>query len=155
MVLDLQSFNAKTMSVIPVSHHDPRVRLQCPYVVGRVPAGFPSPAEDHIEEALDLNDYLIRHPAATYYCRVSGHSMEKFGILDGCLLVVDRAVEPVHQSIILAVLDGEFTCKQWDKHNRQLVAGNDGFPPIPIPPGAQLESEGVVIHAINTYVSAR
>ena len=81
--------------------------------------------------------------------------MEAFGILDGCLLVVDRAVEPVHKSIILAVVDGDFTCKQWDARKRRLVSDNSAFPSVMLSLTSQLESEGVVIHAINSYVSPR
>jgi len=70
------------------------------------PAGFPSPADDYIEQSIDLNDF-IRHPAATYFIRATGESMSDGGILSGDLLIVDRAEKPVHGSIVIAAVDGE------------------------------------------------
>src|SRR6266699_7158431 len=75
----------------------------------RVPCGFPSPADDYVEAPLDLNELVITHPAATFYLRVSGNSMKHAAICDGDILVVDRAKNPVNNSIIVACLNGEFT----------------------------------------------
>lgn len=77
-----------------------------------VPAGFPSPAADYIEGHLNLDDHLIEHPEATFLIRVTGHSMTGFGIHDGDLLVVDRSLTPASRSIVIAVVDGQFTVKQ-------------------------------------------
>ena len=79
-------------------------------VQGTVPAGFPSPADDFLVKRLDLND-LITHPAATFMWRASGFSMIEAGIDDGDLLVVDRALTPLHMNIVVAQVDGEFTVK--------------------------------------------
>lgn len=132
-----------------------RSRLRLPLYASTVPAGFASPADDYLEGSLDLNEYLISHPAATYYCRVSGQSMQGLGILDGCLLVVDRALEARHGDIVVAVINGEMTCKELDTHRQRLLSGNIDYPPIPIPDEADCMIEGVVIHAINSYVSPR
>lgn len=83
-----------------------------PLYLDRISAGFPSPADDYIETALDLNTYLIRNPAATFMVRVSGDSMTGAGISDGDVLVVDRSEEPAHGRIVVAVLDGELTVKR-------------------------------------------
>nr|WP_310615758.1 translesion error-prone DNA polymerase V autoproteolytic subunit [Pantoea cypripedii] len=75
-------------------------------------AGFPSPAADYVERELDLNEYCIRHPAATFFVRASGQSMTDIGLRDGDLMVVDRAETPCHGDIVIAAIDGEFTVKQ-------------------------------------------
>ncbi len=82
-----------------------------PKICGTVVAGFPSPAEQYMEPPLDLNELLVRHPAATYFVRVSGDSMVGAGIRDGDLLVVDRSLRPSDGDIIVASVDGEFTVK--------------------------------------------
>lgn len=87
-------------------------RMRCPLLAEPVPAGFPSPASDYVETSLSLDEHLIEHQEATFFVRVTGHSMTEFGIHDGDLLVVDRALEPVDRSVVIAVVDGEFTVKQ-------------------------------------------
>ncbi|KMV67709.1 protein impA' [bacteria symbiont BFo1 of Frankliniella occidentalis] len=85
--------------------------IPLPLLTERVPAGFPSPAQDYVEEMLDLNDLCIRHRSATYFIRASGHSMIDAGIRDGDLLVVDKSETPSHGDIVIAAVDGEFTVK--------------------------------------------
>lgn len=77
-----------------------------------VPAGFPSPATDFTEDSLNLDEYLIEQEEATFFVRVTGHSMTGFGIHDGDLLVVDRSRPPADRQIVIAVIDGAFTVKQ-------------------------------------------
>ena len=98
----------------------------------RVPAGFPSPADDHIEGNLDLNLHLIRRPAATFFIRAQGESMRDAGIYDGDLLVVDRAIAPQAGDIVIAVLHGDLTVKRLRKSNGALIlyAENPDFPDI-------------------------
>ncbi|MDP1536762.1 MAG: translesion error-prone DNA polymerase V autoproteolytic subunit [Burkholderiales bacterium] len=84
----------------------------CPVLARSVPAGFPSPAADYYEERLSLDEHLIEHREATFFVRVQGHSMTGFGIHDGDLLVVDRALDPADRSVVIAVVDGQFTVKQ-------------------------------------------
>jgi len=76
-----------------------------------IAAGFPSPAEDHQVERIDLMQQLVKHPQATFYIRVRGESMRDVGILDGSVVLVDRAIAPADGQIVLAVVDGDFTCK--------------------------------------------
>ncbi len=125
--------------------------LLIPCISAKIPAGFPSPADDHIDKTLDLNEHLIAHPAATFYCRVTGHSMQGIGIFDGDLLIIDRSVAPVHGDVVLAALDGEFTCKVLDLHRRRLLSANDDYPPIAIGDESTFEVEGVVVHSIRTH----
>lgn len=77
-----------------------------------VPAGFPSPAADYVEGRIDLNDILVPHPSATFTVRISGHSMVRAGIHDGDLALVDRSLTARHDDVVVAVLDGELTCKR-------------------------------------------
>ncbi|MBW7997744.1 MAG: translesion error-prone DNA polymerase V autoproteolytic subunit [Candidatus Glassbacteria bacterium] len=118
-----------------------------PYVA----QGWPSPAEDFQERSLDLNEHLIRHPAATFFVRAEGHSMIGAGIHDGDLLIVDKALEPNHGDIVIAVIDGEFTCKQLilTGGSGSLVAANPDYPPIKIPPDG-CGIWGVVAHVIHS-----
>jgi DNA polymerase V len=126
--------------------------ITLPLFIHSVPAGFPSPADDYMEQSLDLNTYLIKHPAATYLARAKGHSMEGCGIYDGDLLIVDRSLEAQHEHIIIAVLDGQLTCKILDKNNHCLRSANPGYPPISIREFSELVIEGVVIHSIRHHV---
>lgn len=120
-----------------------------------VAAGFPSAADDFLEASLDLNEHLIKHPAATYLARAQGQSMTGRGIFDGDTLVVDRAVEPKHGDIVIAALNGELTCKILDKRRQQLVAANPNMQPIPVGEHSELIIEGVVVHSIRHHVRSR
>ena len=91
---------------------DFNTKLKLPLAGSPVSAGFPSPAEDYIEMALDLNKELIKHPEATFYARVKGHSMIDAGIADGDLLVIDKALEQKDGGIAVCFIDGEFTLKR-------------------------------------------
>lgn len=115
--------------------------------LARIPAGFPSPADDYVERALDLNEYLVRHPAATFMVKVGGDSMVGAGIVDGDLLVVDRSEEAVSGRIVVAVLDGEWTVKRLRVRNgaRLLVPENPKYKPVRIEPGQELQIWGVVV----------
>jgi len=97
-----------------------------------VSAGFPSPADDHIESSLDLNDYLINRPAATFLVRARGTSMTGAGIFDGDILVVDKSIKVEPGQIVIAALDGEFTVKRLlhgeGKNGWRLQPENPDFP---------------------------
>ncbi len=128
----------------PASRSGPAVRL--PLFAARVPAGFPSPAEDYAEGHLDLNEFLVEHEAATFYVRVQGHSMNGAGILDGDVIAVDRALEARHGDIVLAVIDNELTVKELYRQSGQvrLLPSNPEYSPIEIKPGQELTIWGVV-----------
>ncbi|MFN2369128.1 MAG: LexA family protein, partial [Desulfurivibrionaceae bacterium] len=99
-------------AVAAIHGFDPTSQVIRPLYAGGVSAGFPSPAEDYIEQHLDLNELLIRRPAATFFVRVNGDSMTGAGINHGDILIVDRSVEPAGGKIVIAVIDGEFTVKR-------------------------------------------
>lgn len=86
--------------------------MKLPLFAVPVRAGFPSPADDYLEQNLDLNEYLIPHPAATFFVRVDGDSMRGAGIHKDDILIVDRSLEPTNGKIVLAVINGEFTVKR-------------------------------------------
>ena len=118
-----------------------------------VPAGFPSPADDFIEDTLDLNDYLIRHPAATFFVRARGDSMVGAGIHSGDILVVDRALEPWDKAVVIVALDGELAVKRIRYRGGRILlqSENPDYPSIEIPAGSALHVWGVVIHVIHSF----
>ena len=122
-----------------------------PVAMSRVPAGFPSPADDYIEGDLDLNAYLIRHPAATFFVRVSGDSMIGAGVHSGDLLIVDRAKEVTDNSVVIARLEGELTVKRIRRREGGLclVPDNPDFEPIEVGPEDEFEVWGVVTTVIH------
>jgi DNA polymerase V len=122
-------------------------------LVGCVQAGFPSPAEDFSQKRIDLNDVLITHPQATFLLRVRGDSMRDDGIFDGAVVVVDRAITPRHGHIVVAVVDGEYTCKRlYQRQGRvKLKAANVTFPDIVPKEGQTIEVWGVVTATIKQY----
>lgn len=99
-----------------------------------VPAGFPSPAEDWLEDPLDLNDLLITNPPATFLMRVTGDSMKDVGILNHSILVVDRSITPKPGMIVVAALDGELTVKMYAFAGKApyLKPANPDYPDLPV-----------------------
>lgn len=128
-----------------------RVHITVPAFVCRVPAGFPSPADDYLDQPLDFNELLIAHPAATFAVRVAGDSMQGIGIYPGDIGVVDRAVTAIDGSIILGILDGEFTIKRYRCRGREvwLEAANPAYEPTPINEDRTFEVWGVVRYTIR------
>ena len=121
-----------------------------PFQPPQVTAGFPSPAADHTEGALDLNRLVVKRPAATFFMRVAGSSMTGAGIADGDLLVVDRSITPREGDTVVAVVDGGFTCKQLARRGADMVLASDGDGPvIPIDPDQGVEIWGVVSWAFH------
>lgn len=116
-----------------------------------ISAGFPSPAEDDAEDILDLNEHLIKHPAATFLLRVSGSSMIGAGIHHNDILVVDRSLEPTSGKIVIACVNGELTVKRlrYENNRLQLVAENPSYPPIDITEEIDFRIWGVVTNVIH------
>lgn len=124
------------MRVEAVYTPDQSTHCALPIFLGRLPAGFPSPADDYAEGKLDLNKHLIKHPAATFFVRVTGDSMIEAGIHSGDLLVVDRSLEAVDGNVIVAALDGELVCKRLEKRSVvRLLPANRNYAPIVIQDG--------------------
>lgn len=122
-----------------------------PLFLSRVPAGFPSPADDYVETGLDLSEALIQNEEATFYVRVAGESMTGAGIHDGDVLVVDRSVEPSEGDVVIAVLGGELTVKRYVVRRGRpcLMPEADGHDPIPVREGQELRIWGVAQHVVH------
>ena len=137
-VKDIYSFNKKS-------------KLKFPLFISSIKAGFPSPADDYIEKNLDLNEYLIKHPSATFFLKVEGESMIDAGIHSGDILIVDRSLEPKNNKIIIAALDGELTVKRIKKTKNKLflVPENNQYLPIEITNEMDFSIWGIVIYVIH------
>lgn len=122
-------------------------------IKNKVCAGFPSPAEDLGAQRIDLSKVLIKHPQATYLLKASGHSMVEAGIFDNDILVVDRAVKPRHNHIVVAVVDGDFTVKRLYQRAGQikLKAANPTFADITPKDGQEIVVWGVVTATIKQF----
>ena len=127
---------------------------------GSVVAGFPSPAEQYQEPPLDLNELLVKRPAATFFVRVQGDSMIGEGIHDGDLLVVDRSLRPASGDVIIACVDGDFTVKTLRLGNGErgmgngevrLVAANPNYPDIVLKSGQEMDYFGKVTACIHQF----
>ena len=125
--------------------------MYCPLLAEPVPAGFPSPASDFVEDRLSLDEHLIEHQEATFFMRVTGQSVTQFGIHDGDLLVVDRAVDPTDRCVVIAVVDGAFTVKQLCRlpEGVLLRAGAPGHGDILVNPEQDFTVWGVVRWSIH------
>lgn len=138
------------MSVLYLAEATVKVRLSMPLFLHKVPAGFPSPAQDYIERMLDLNELCIQHPHATFFVRVEGDSMIDAGIYHDDVLVVDRSVDAVHGDVVVAEVGGEFTVKELCTRPRlQLLPRNAAFKPIQFHSGDELKVFGVVTNVIR------
>jgi len=127
--------------------------FKLPLFGSKVQAGFPSPAEDYIADNLDLNEYLVRHPAATFLVRATGDSMINAGIHENDILVVDRSITPVHGKVVIVAIDGLLTIKRLHKQANGkfiLMPENPDFPPIEIDEGSETVIWGVVTNVIHS-----
>lgn len=142
MAISLEIFTADLSSHLPL-----------PYADGGIQAGFPSPADNYLTETIDLNKELVRHPAATFYGRVSGDSMIEEGIEPGDILVIDRSIEPDSGDLAVCCIDGEFTLKRikLEKNRVWLIPSNEMFDPILVTPDNEFSVWGVVTHTIKAY----
>ena len=149
------------MQVFSYSHQ--QTRLSLPLMTWGVEAGFPSPAEGRIDEALDLNDLLIEHPHATYFVKVTGDSMRDAGIHHGDLLIVDRSQTAKSGDVVVAALNGAFTVKRWKAVHSSprdasqgnhlsgglLIAAHPDYPTLHIGPDDDFMIWGVVRYSIH------
>ncbi|MCK2184717.1 LexA family protein [Halomonas getboli] len=126
-----------------------------PLLGARVRAGFPSPADDHLDVELDLHAHVVRRPASTYFVRAEGDSMLGDGIHDRDLLVVDRSLEPLPGRVVIIAVDGEPTVKRLVRRGDALVleASNPRYAPIPLA-GRECHVWGVVTHVLHALPGA-
>ncbi len=138
-----------TASLTPIRPAQAPRGLPLPLAV--VPAGFPSPAQDYLDNSLDLNEHLVRNPPATFFVRVQGESMRGAGIASGDLLVVDRSLTPRSGHVVVAAVDGDLTIKRLKRRGASLflVPENPGYPEIALTDDSEVEIWGVAVHVIH------
>lgn len=126
-------------------------RQTVPLVGSSVTCGFPSPADDFMDRALDFNELLIQNPAATFAVRIAGESMTGAGIFPNDIAIVDRSLSPNDSAVVLALVDGEFTIKRYRRRGRRvwLQAENPAFQDITLTEDTAFEIWGVVKHTIR------
>ncbi len=125
--------------------------VHLPEMLHYIPAGFPSPADDYMENSLDLNEYLIKNKAASFFVRVAGDSMNGAGIMSGDILLVDRSLDPGHNKIVVAIVDNEMTVKKlcYRDNKNFLVSENPEYKPIEITEHMDCSIWGVVAAVIR------
>lgn len=125
-----------------------------PFYETKLSCGFPSPADDYSEKKLDLNEFLVSHPAATFFIRVEGDSMKNANIATGDMLIVDRSLLAENGKIVVAILNGEFTVKRFFKREDQilLVPENENYRAIEIQAEDDFQIWGIVTYVVHrTY----
>jgi len=132
---------------------DTTTNTELPLFQTGISAGFPSPADDYIEDRIDLNRELIRNPSSTFFGRVNGDSMINAGIGDGDLIVIDKSIEPRDGSIVVCVIDGEFTVKRFQKINGEifLMPENEKYKAIKITNENDFRVWGTVTYTIKKH----
>ena len=127
--------------------------VRLPLCSFKVPAGFPSPAADHIEKELSLDELLGIRAPHVYLVRIDGDSMQGVGIFSGDLAVVDRAIEPGHGHVVVALLNNDPICKRLSKKGNTLIliSENPKYPNRYIMEGDELSIWGVITHTVRTH----
>ncbi|MNQ72909.1 LexA repressor [compost metagenome] len=125
-----------------------------PLCLFQVPAGFPSPAADHIEAQISLDEVLNIRAPHVYLVKITGESMQGAGIFDGDLAVVDRSLEPVHGHIVVALLNNDPLCKRLCIRGAEviLLSENPKYPPRYVLEGDELAIWGVIIGSVRSHV---
>jgi DNA polymerase V len=140
------------MDVVGIYAPGRATKLSRPIIEWRIPAGFPSPAEDYVEGRIDLNRDLIRHPLSTFYIRVEGDSMEP-RIHSGALLIVDRMAETKDNDVVVARIESEFIVKRLhiEQGSLWLLSENPQYQPIRITESHDFEVWDKVIYSIEAH----
>lgn len=146
--MDLTTAIADHGMPVPVSS---LIQLGVPFIGQTVHAGFPSPADDFIEDMIDLNQVLVRNPTATFLWRVVGDCMIDVKIFPGDVVIVDRSLAPKHRSVVLAIIDGEPTLKRLHRRGGIFVLQNENakLPAFLISEGTEVSVWGVVTATIR------
>lgn len=140
MKKNLQIHKIDISSSLPLKYADEGIR-----------AGFPSPAQDYLEQAIDLNKELIKHPASTFYGRVVGDSMRDEGIEEGDILIIDKSLELIDDDLAVCFIDGEFTVKRvrLESDAAWLVPSNPDYPLIKVTKENEFIVWGIVTYTIK------
>ena len=144
-------YRSATSKDIRIFSANTETALARPYVDAGISAGFPSPALDFMDLTIDLNQYLIKHPSATFYGRVQGDSLKNAGIAHNDLLIIDRSIEATNGKIAVCYIDGAFTAKriQISKKEIWLIPENENYQPLRITEENDFLIWGIVTHVIK------
>lgn len=128
-------------------------RFQLPLFATPVRAGFPNPADDHIEQGIDLNEYLIQNAPATFLLQVTGESMTGAGIFPGDVVIVDKSLAPQQNDVVIAIVEGEFTIKRMERQNGHVLLKpeNPTFDTLVITPEMDASVWGVVTFTLHRH----
>lgn len=139
--------------MIEIFYIDKSTRFELPLFSDTVPAGFPSPADDYIENNLDLNKYLIQHPSSTFYIKVNGDSMIEANIYCGDILIIDRSIKIQNNDIALVILNGSFTVKRLRIMGEiiLLVPENEKYKTVEVSKEMDFEVWGKVVWSIHKH----
>jgi DNA polymerase V len=144
-------YNSKDLKIFT---SDTSSNMKIPFLESLIPAGFPSPADDYMEMTLDLNEKLIRNPSSTFFAQISGSSMINAGIGDGDIVIIDKSLQPKDDSVLVCIIDGEFTLKRFkkiDEESAYLMPDNPEFDPIKITKHNNFMIWGVVTYTIHKH----
>ncbi len=133
---------------------DTSTEVKIPILIESIKAGFPSPADDYIEDTLDLNQYLIKNKSSTFFAKVKGNSMNHSNIFNEDILIIDKSIQPIIGSILVCSINGEFTIKRVKRVNSKkivLMPDNPDFPPLEIDDKSTLDIWGVVTYSIHRH----
>lgn len=141
--------NNKNFSVFKVPYITTTTEIKL--ISTPINAGFPSPADDYIEDIIDLNMLMIKHPSSTYILKVKGASMIDAGIFDKSLIIVDASLQTLNNDIAVCIIDGEFTLKRISIEGSKiyLMPENKSYKPIEIKEGSNLTVWGVITWVLN------
>lgn len=145
-------FNSTELTPLAATNDTPK-KLAIPLFSTKVAAGYPAYADDHLDKSIDINDYLVESPNATFMLKVEGESMKNVGILPDDILIVDRSKKAKHNKIVIAALDGELTVKRlYQRGNKvKLMPENDDYPDIEVSEHSNLVIWGVVIGSFRRF----
>jgi DNA polymerase V len=143
-----------TTKITHVSKVDEATTTEHPLYASRTAAGFGVPGDDSIDDTLNVHDYLVKNPSATFFVRVSGDSMEGAKIFDGDVLAVDRSVTPAHGSVVIAAINGEMVVKRLKQSSGAafLISENDGYEPIELTDSDDCFIWGVVVGSVRNII---
>lgn len=139
------------MKNLEIHSIDVSTSLPLQYADEGIRAGFPSPAQDYMEQAIDLNKEIVKNPASTFYGRVVGDSMRDEGIEDGDILVIDKSLELMDNDLAVCCINGEFTVKRvkLEKDYALLVPSNTKYPTIKVTKDDEFTIWGIVTYTVK------
>jgi len=146
----MRAVEASVLEVFTPSVDQNTDTCSIPMFADHIEAGFPSPAQDYVDQSMDLNELCIRHPATAFFVRVQGDSMVEGGIDDGDVLIVEGSIDPRHGDIVIACIDDSLTVKRLEIHPKaRLVPMNRAYQPVAINPDNETNIIGVVTNVIH------